>query len=164
MGDACQGTLTHTGCKPPSQFASLVVQTVKNPPAMREMWVRSQGWEDPLEEGMATHSSILAWRIPWTEILVGYSPWSRKESDMTEQLSTAQLSLLKHLTLENRTCSPCKEISDLLVCRALFQQCCFWCSIKLILAPNLRVVHCLDALYSLSPWIVSHSLSSLFPL
>ena len=42
----------------------LGLQTVKNPPAMRETWVRSLGWEDPLEEGMATHSSILAWRIP----------------------------------------------------------------------------------------------------
>ena len=40
---------------------------VKNPPAMWETWVQSLGWEDPLEEGMATHSSILAWRIPWTE-------------------------------------------------------------------------------------------------
>ena len=40
---------------------------VKNPPAMRETWVRSLGWEDPLEEGMATHSSILAWRSLWTE-------------------------------------------------------------------------------------------------
>ena len=40
---------------------------VKNPPAMQEAWVCSLGWEDPLEEGMATHSSILAWRIPWTE-------------------------------------------------------------------------------------------------
>ena len=48
-------------------IAILVTQTVKNPPAMRETWVRSLGWEDPLEEGMATHSSILAWRIPWTE-------------------------------------------------------------------------------------------------
>ena len=47
-------------------WASLVAQ-VKNPPAMREMRVRSLGGEDPLEEGMATHSSILAWRIPWTE-------------------------------------------------------------------------------------------------
>ena len=46
--------------------ASLVAQLVKNPPAMRETWVRSLGWEDPLEKGMATHSSILAWRIPWT--------------------------------------------------------------------------------------------------
>ena len=44
-----------------------MAQTVKNPPAMQETWVRSQGWEDPLEKGMATHSSILAWRILWTE-------------------------------------------------------------------------------------------------
>ena len=40
---------------------------VKNPPAMLETWVQCLGWEDPLEEGMATHSSVLAWRIPWTE-------------------------------------------------------------------------------------------------
>ena len=46
---------------------SLVTQMVKNLPAMQETQVRSLGWEDPLEEGMATHSSILAWRIPWTE-------------------------------------------------------------------------------------------------
>ena len=45
----------------------LVAQLVKNPPAMRETWVQSLGWEDPLEKGKATHSSILAWRIPWTE-------------------------------------------------------------------------------------------------
>ena len=47
-------------------WASLVVQLVKNLPAMQETWVRSLGWEDPLEKGMATHSSILAWGIPWT--------------------------------------------------------------------------------------------------
>ena len=47
-------------------WASLVAQLVKNLPAMRETWVRSLGWEDPLENGKATHSSILAWRIPWT--------------------------------------------------------------------------------------------------
>ena len=47
-------------------WASLVAQLVKNPPAMRETWVRSLGWEDPLEKGKATHSSILAWRVPWT--------------------------------------------------------------------------------------------------
>ena len=46
-------------------WASLVAQLVKNPPAMRETWVRSLGWEDPLEKGKATQSSILAWRIPW---------------------------------------------------------------------------------------------------
>ena len=47
--------------------ASLVAQIRKNPPAMQETWVPSLGGEDPLEEGMATHFSILAWRIPWTE-------------------------------------------------------------------------------------------------
>ena len=47
-------------------WASLVAQLVKTPPAMQETWVQSLGWEDPLEEGTATHSSILAWRIPWT--------------------------------------------------------------------------------------------------
>ena len=50
-----------------SRAASLVAHLVKNLPAVRETWVRSLGWEDPLEKGMATHSSILAWRIPWTE-------------------------------------------------------------------------------------------------
>ena len=48
-------------------WVSLVVQLVNNPPTMRETWDGSLGWEDPLEEGMATHSRILAWRIPWTE-------------------------------------------------------------------------------------------------
>ena len=47
-------------------WASLVAQLVKNPPVMQETWVRSLSWEDPLERGTATHSSILAWRIPWT--------------------------------------------------------------------------------------------------
>jgi len=47
-------------------YSSLVAQMVKNPPAMREIWVQSLGWEDLLEKGMATYSSILAWRIPWT--------------------------------------------------------------------------------------------------
>ena len=47
-------------------MTSLVAQTVKNPPAIQETWLRSLGWEDPLEKGKATHSSILAWRIPCT--------------------------------------------------------------------------------------------------
>ena len=48
-------------------WPSLVGQMVKNPPTMQETWVLSWGWKDPLEEGMATQSSILAWRMPWTE-------------------------------------------------------------------------------------------------
>ena len=52
--------------------ASQVAKTVKNLSAMQETWVRSLGREDPLQKEMATHSSILAWRIPWTEEPVGY--------------------------------------------------------------------------------------------
>ena len=59
---------------------------VKNLPAMQETWVQSLGWENPLEKGMATHSSILAWEIPWTETGRLYSPWHHKEST-TEQLT-----------------------------------------------------------------------------
>ena len=62
---------------------------VKNLPEMREIKVQSLGQEDPLEEGMATHCSILAGRIPWTEEPAGYSPQSHKESDMTERLSSS---------------------------------------------------------------------------
>ena len=63
-----------------------MAQRVKNLLAMWETWFQSLGWEDSLEEGIATHSSMLAWRIPWTEEPggTGYSPWGRKESDTTE--------------------------------------------------------------------------------
>ena len=58
---------------------------VKHLPAMRETWVGSLGWEDVLEKEVATHSSTLAWKIPWTEEPAGlYSPWGHKELDMTE--------------------------------------------------------------------------------
>ena len=56
---------------------------VKNLPAMQETRVPFLGQEDPLEKGMATHSSILAWEIPWTEEPGGYSPWDHKESATT---------------------------------------------------------------------------------
>jgi len=48
-------------------FTSLVAQTVEDLPVIQETWVQFLGWEDPLEKGLETHSSILAWRIPWTE-------------------------------------------------------------------------------------------------
>ena len=66
---------------PEMEKASLVAQMVRNLLAMRETWVPSLGWEDPLEEGMATHSSVLAWRIPWTEEPGGLQSM---ESDGTE--------------------------------------------------------------------------------
>ena len=63
-----------------------MVQRLKHLPAMWEIWVRSLGQEDPLEKEMATHSSILAWRILWTEELGGLQSMSRKESDTTKRL------------------------------------------------------------------------------
>ena len=79
-------------------LASLGAQTVKNPPSMRETWGQSLGWEDPLEEGMTTHSSILAWRIPMDCSLPGSSVHGATKSDLSTQLSTKQLST-QHSTL-----------------------------------------------------------------
>ena len=64
-----------------------MVQRLKRLPAMWEAWVRSLGWEDLLEKEMATHSSLLPWKIPWTEELGGLQSMGRKESDKTEQLN-----------------------------------------------------------------------------
>ena len=75
-----------------NEGASLVTQMVKNLPAMLEIWVRSLGWENPLEKGMATHSSILAWRITRTEEPDGLQAMDRQELDTTGRL-TLSLSL-----------------------------------------------------------------------
>ena len=64
-----------------------MAQTVKNLPEMQETEVHSLGWEDLLEEGMATHCSILAWRIPWKEDLGGLQSMGCKEKDTTEVLA-----------------------------------------------------------------------------
>ena len=65
---------------------------VKHLSTMRETWVRSLGQEDPLEKEMATHSSTLAWKIPWMEKPgAGYCPWGHKESDKIEQLPRGEL-------------------------------------------------------------------------
>ena len=66
---------------------SLVAQMVKNPPAMQETKVQSLSQEDPLEKEMVTHSSILAWRIPWAEEPDRLQLWGHKESDSTERLT-----------------------------------------------------------------------------
>ena len=63
-------------------WASLLAQLIKNQPAMQETWVQSLGWEDPLEKGRATHSSILAWRTPWTVQSMG-----SQRVDTTERFS-----------------------------------------------------------------------------
>ena len=77
-----------------------MAQLVKNLPAMQETWVQSLDWEDLLEKGKATHSSILAWRIPWT-----VCPWGHKESDMTEQLSLSMGAGLGENKLKGRNVS-----------------------------------------------------------
>ena len=79
-------------------WASWVAQRLKRLPAMRETQVQSLGWEDPLAKGMATHSSILVWRIPWLEESGGLESMESQESDMTEdactQVSLGRASLL----------------------------------------------------------------------
>ena len=82
--------------------ASLVAQTVTNLPAMQSTWVRSLGKEDPLEKEMATYSSILAWRIPWTEELGGLQSMGRKESDTTERLHFLSFTLSSKIPGQSR--------------------------------------------------------------
>ena len=79
------GRSTGKGNGYPLQYswASLVSHLVKNPPAMWETWIPSLGWEDPLERGMTTYSSILAWEIPWTEEPVRLQSTGLQESDRT---------------------------------------------------------------------------------
>ena len=73
-------------------YASPVAQLVKNPPTMWKTWIQFLGWEDPQEKGKSTHSSILAWKIPWS------CPWGHKESDTTEQLSLSLWAITKNVT------------------------------------------------------------------
>ena len=80
-----------------------MVQLVKNPPAVWETWVLSLPWEDPLEKGTVTLSSILAWRISWT-----HSPWDHKESEMTEKHSLNFKSLVgggAFIHMEGKECN-----------------------------------------------------------
>ena len=74
-------------CLFPLSGTSLIAQLVKNPPAVQETWVRSLGWEDPLEKGKATHSSVLAWRIPWTVSSVGLQRVGHNSATFTFTLS-----------------------------------------------------------------------------
>ena len=67
----------------PSHRASLVAQSVMNLPAVQETRVRSLGWQDPLEKGIETHSSILAWKMPWTQELGGLQSTGSQELNMT---------------------------------------------------------------------------------
>ena len=79
----------------------MMAQMVKNLPAVQETRLQSLGQEDPLENGMATHSSILAWRIPWTEEPGGFQSMGHKESDMTKQLTLSLFQLDRKSTRLN---------------------------------------------------------------
>ena len=86
------------GCPLQYSCASLVAQLVKNPPAMWETWVQSLGWEDPLEKGKATHSSILPWRISWTVQSMGLQrvrhDWATLEESIFSDTSYYKNSLM----------------------------------------------------------------------
>ena len=102
QGSFMEETQTNYSCVPcgilslsPVRRTSLVSQMVKNLPVVWEPRVQSLGWEDPLKKAMATHSSILAWRIQWMRSLTGYSLLGHKESDTTERLTyTYQLEVI----------------------------------------------------------------------
>ena len=97
---------------PRNDWASLVVQMVKNLPTMQETRVQFLGWEDPLTQEMTIHSSNLTWRIPRTESLEGYHPWGRKELDTTEWLTLSlftqeeELSTRPMSTSQERSLNP----------------------------------------------------------
>ena len=80
--------------------ASQVAQTVKNLSAMQAIWIQSLGWEDPMEKGMTNPSSILAWRIPWTEESGGLQSMGLKETPLTEQLTLSLYYLYRFFQIE----------------------------------------------------------------
>ena len=80
--------------------ASLVVQLVKNPPAIQETWVPSLGWGDLLEKGKAAHSSILVWRIPWTTVHGAAKSWTRLSDFHLQGKHCRAMGLLKKKVLE----------------------------------------------------------------
>ena len=82
-----------------------MAQMVKRLPTLRETRVRSPGWEDPLAKEMATHSSILAWKIPWTEEPGGLQSMGCKESDMTEQFHFTCGGAIAHMLWFKLLCS-----------------------------------------------------------
>ena len=105
------------GFTPHRFYLSLVAQTVKRPPTVWETQVRSLGQEDPLEKEMATHSSTLAWKIPWTLEHGTLQSWGRKELDTTERLHFTYTSHLtwtpvfnpastSHLPITQHSCVP----------------------------------------------------------
>ena len=94
-------------------WASLVAQTVKNLPAMWKAWVRSLGWEDPLDETMATQSNILTWKNSHGQrSLGGYSPWGRKESDTTKHSTLVISNVAGSVVLDPEAIQLGKELQE----------------------------------------------------
>ena len=108
-------------------WVSLVAQLVKNLPAMWETWVRSLVWEDPLEKAKATHSSILAWRIPWTVQSMGLQSQISVNTYLEGSLHCLILIWLFQLS-----CSQCFHGSFHLLTSTLFVHFCMWYSQYLI--------------------------------
>ena len=101
-----------------------MAQTVKNSPAIRETWVLFPNWEDSLKKGPATHSSILAWRIPWTRSLAGYSPWGHRVGHDWATFSFTHLCVLVTQSCQTLCnpmgCSlPCSSLPGILQARIL---------------------------------------------
>ena len=88
-----------------------MAQMVKNLPAMEETWVQSPGWEDPLEKGMTIHSSILAWRIPWTENLGGLKSMGLQRGGKTERVTHIHIHVWKliHSARQQKLTQHCKS-------------------------------------------------------
>ena len=82
-----------------------MAQSVKNPPAIQETQVQSVGEEDPLEKEMATHSSILSWKVPWTGEPAGCSPWGHTEWDTTKRVNHRHGRFSWRVVNESRPCS-----------------------------------------------------------
>ena len=117
-------------CASNSMWYILVAQMVKPLPAMREIWVRSLGREDPLEKAMAIHSSTLAWKIPLMEEpdrLQSYSSWGRKKSDMTQRLHFHSkksfwnlVRITKFTDSKTKLQSSISDLSDFNTCTVLY--------------------------------------------
>ena len=118
---------------------NIVAQLVKNLPAMQEIWVQSLSWEDPLEKGKATYSSILAWNSPL------YSPWGRKESDTTEWLSLTWYANITTLSISlkiKRKCINATVSQNVIKFSQTFVfWFCFW-RLKNVLFRNVAIIVC----------------------
>ena len=130
------------------EYVHFRASLVKNLPAMLETWVQFLGWGDPLEEGLATHSSILAWRFPWTEESGG--PWGHRELNTTEWWSTS--GHFKAL----QTCCKCEKFWELNhIQKVKDRQRHIWSSLDF---PVLHFLTLNCSFFAVDPWSSSRSM------